>query len=127
VILYLLKTGLAQIWHDPVVNGINDAQELSKTPFQVTMARVRVWHTLRNHYLTPNFPEIDRFIRSDHTVWLVQLLARLSDASLDYCLERRGVSDAGLGLGRPQSEQAGAARRDLRRRQAVDRSTSAAR
>jgi transposase len=74
-----------------VVNGINDAQELSKTHFQVTMARVRVWHTLRNHYLTPNFPEIDRFIRSDRSVWLVQLLARLSDASLDYCLERRGV------------------------------------
>jgi hypothetical protein len=47
VILHLLKTGLAQTWHDPVVNGVNDVQELSKTHFQVTLARVRVWHTLR--------------------------------------------------------------------------------
>jgi transposase len=28
VILHLLKTGLAQTWHDPMVNGINDVQEL---------------------------------------------------------------------------------------------------
>src|SRR6202521_4969794 len=31
VILHLLKTGLAQTWHDPMVNGVNDVQELSKT------------------------------------------------------------------------------------------------
>jgi hypothetical protein len=59
VILHLLKTGLAQTWHDPIVNGINDIQELSKTHFQVTLARVRVWHTLRNHYFSLYFPEID--------------------------------------------------------------------
>jgi hypothetical protein len=58
-----------------VVNGINNVQELSNTHFQVTLARVRVWHTLRNHYFALYFPEIDRFIRSDHSVWLVQLLA----------------------------------------------------
>ena len=75
VILHLLKIGLAQTWHDPLVKGINDIQELSKTHFQVTLARVRVWHTLRNHYFALYFPEIDRFIRSDHSVWLVQLLA----------------------------------------------------
>jgi len=50
VILHLLKTGLAQTWHDPIVNGINDLQELSKTHCQVTLARVRVWHNLRKHY-----------------------------------------------------------------------------
>jgi len=75
VILHLLKTGLVQTWHDPVVNSINDVQELSKTHFQVTLARVRVWHTLRNHYFALYFPEIDRFIRSDHSIWLVRLLA----------------------------------------------------
>src|SRR6202522_1359537 len=75
VILHLLKTGLTQIWHDPVVNRINDMRELSKTHCQVTLARVRVWHTLRNHYLALDFPEIDRFIRSNYNVWIVQLLA----------------------------------------------------
>jgi transposase len=75
VILHLLKTGLAQTWHDPLVHGINDVQELSKTHFQITLARVRVWHTLRNHYFALYFPEIDRFVRSNHSVWMVQLLA----------------------------------------------------
>ncbi len=67
MILHLLKTGVAQTWHDPIVNGINDVQELSKTHFQVTLARVRVWHALRNHYFSLYFPEIDRFVRSDHS------------------------------------------------------------
>jgi transposase len=71
VILHLLKTGLTQIWHDPVVNRINDMRELSKTHCQITLARVRVWHTLRNHYLALYFPEIDRFIRSNYNVWVV--------------------------------------------------------
>jgi hypothetical protein len=74
VILHLLKTGLAQTWHDPMVNDLNDVQELSKTHFQVTLARVRVWHTLRNHYFALYFPEIDRFVRSDHSIWMIQLL-----------------------------------------------------
>ena len=35
---------------------------------------MRVWHTLRNHYFSLYFPEIDRFVRSDDSVWLIQLL-----------------------------------------------------
>jgi len=50
VILHMLKTGLTQTWHDPLRNGTNDAQELSKTHHQITLARTRVWHSLRNHY-----------------------------------------------------------------------------
>src|ERR1700756_346779 len=76
VILHLLKTGLGQTWHDPLMNGINDAQELSKTHHQVTLARTRVWHSLRNHYFPLYFPEIERFIRSDHSEWLIHLLLR---------------------------------------------------
>src|SRR5215472_5983989 len=76
VILHLLKIGLGQTWHDPLVNGINDAQELSKTNHQVTLARTRVWHSLRNHYFPLYFPEIERFIRSDHSEWLIHLLLR---------------------------------------------------
>jgi transposase len=33
VILHLLKTGLTQIWHDPVVNRINDMRELELPRF----------------------------------------------------------------------------------------------
>src|SRR6202035_2659266 len=55
VILHMLKTGLNQTWHDPLVSGTNDAQELSKTHHQVTLARTREWHRLRNHYFPCTF------------------------------------------------------------------------
>jgi hypothetical protein len=107
VILHLLKTGLAQTWHDPIVNGINDVQELSKTHFQVTLARVRVWHTLRNHYFALYFPEIDRFIRSDHSVWLVQLLASFpTPASIAALSEGEFQKQAWNLVGRKVSKKA---------------------
>ena len=107
VILHLLKTGLAQTWHDPVVNGVNDVQELSKTHFQVTLARVRVWHTLRNHYFALYFPEIDRFIRSDHSVWLVQLLASFpTPASITALSEGEFQTRAWNLVGRKVSKRA---------------------
>jgi hypothetical protein len=73
VILHLLKTGLSQTWCDPLLRT-NDAQELSKTHHQVTLARTRVWHQLRNHYFTLYFPEIERFIRGSKVDWLVEFL-----------------------------------------------------
>jgi transposase len=107
VILHLLKTGLAQTWHDPIVNGINDLQELSKTHCQVTLARVRVWHTLRNHYISLYFPEIDRFIRSDHSVWLIQLLANFpTPASITALSEQEFQSRAWNLVGRKVSKRA---------------------
>jgi transposase len=106
VILHLLKTGLAQTWHDPTVNGINDVQELS-SHFQVTLARVRVWHTLRNHYFALYFPEIDRFVRSDHSVWLVQLLASFpTPASIAALSEDEFKRQAWSLVGRKVSKQA---------------------
>ena len=56
VILHLLKTGLSQIWHDPLLRGINDAQELPKTHHQVTLARIRVWHSLQLSLLSVVLP-----------------------------------------------------------------------
>ncbi len=107
VILHLLKTGLAQTWHDPIVNGINDVQELSKTHFQVTLARVRVWHALRNHYFALYFPEIDRFIRSDHSIWLVQLLASFpTPASIAALSEEEFQRQAWNLVGRKVSKRA---------------------
>lgn len=76
VILHMLKTGLTQTWHDPLLRGTNDAQELSKTHHQITLARTRVWHSLRNHYFQLYFPEIERFIRSDSSDWLIKFLLR---------------------------------------------------
>jgi transposase len=74
VILHLLKTGLTQTRHDPLVSGPHDAQELSKTHHQVALARTCVWHSLRDHHFQLYFPEIEHFICSDSNDWLVTLL-----------------------------------------------------
>jgi len=106
-ILHLLKTGLAQTWHDPLVNGINDVQELSKTHFQVTLARVRVWHTLRNHYFALYFPEIDRFVRSNHSVWMIHLRASFpTPASITALSEAEFRTRAWSLIGRIVSKKA---------------------
>jgi hypothetical protein len=90
-----------------VVNSINDVQELSKTHFQVTLARVRVWHTLRNHYFALYFPEIDRFIRSDHSIWLVRLLASFpTPASITALSEGEFQTRAWNLVGRKVSKRA---------------------
>lgn len=72
VILHLLRTGVSQTWHDPLLNGTNDAQELSKTHHQITLRAPGT--ALRNHYFPLYFPGVERFIRSDSTDWIVQLL-----------------------------------------------------
>src|SRR5579859_8204594 len=49
VILHLLKTGSTQIYHDPFLNGYNDLQELSKTYYQASQRKTRIYHTIVTH------------------------------------------------------------------------------
>jgi transposase len=101
VILHLLKTGLSQTWHDPLINGANDAQELSRTHHQVTLSKTRLWHRLRNHYFPLYFPEIERFVRSDNTDWLISLLLRFpTPASITSLPCQSFVTEASLLVGR---------------------------
>jgi len=98
VILHMLKTGLTQTWHDPLLNGTHDAQELSKTHHQVTLARMRVWHRLRNHYFQLYFPEIERFVRSDSSDWLIRLLLQFPTPAAITSLPCEEFIAAGLQL-----------------------------
>jgi hypothetical protein len=105
--VYRIRAGLALTWHGPMVNGINDVQERSKTHFQVTLARVRVWHTLRNHYFALYFPEIDRLVSSDHSVWLIQLLTSFpTPASITALSEEEFQTRAWNLVGRKVSKRA---------------------
>src|SRR5205085_142871 len=60
VILHLLRTGVTQRYHDPLVNHTHDFQELSLTYAQVSMEKTRMQHRLLTHYLPLYFPEIER-------------------------------------------------------------------
>src|SRR6202022_2134563 len=60
VILHLLKTGLTQHYHDPIVHNLNDIQELSKAHHQVSLDKTRTQHRLLTPPLPLYFPEIAR-------------------------------------------------------------------
>jgi transposase len=74
VILHLLKAGLTQHYHDPVVHHLNDLQELSKTHHHVSLEKTRTQHRLLTHYLPLYFPEIARYHSSSRSEWLWNLL-----------------------------------------------------
>ena len=74
IILHLLKAGLTQRYHDPIVHNLNDLQELSKTHHQVSLEKTRTPHWLLTHYLPLYFPEIARYHSSSRSEWLWNLL-----------------------------------------------------
>jgi transposase len=74
VILHMLRTGVSQIYCDPVVHGFNDIQELSKTHYQVSRRKVQVQHSIINHYLPLYFPEAQKYFYSSRSEWLSGML-----------------------------------------------------
>lgn len=74
VILHLMKTGVVQRFYDPVLEGTNDLQELSKTHFQVSLRKTRLQHSILNHYVPLYFPEAEKFLCSTRAGWFTKLL-----------------------------------------------------
>ncbi|KGK79800.1 transposase [Thalassobacter stenotrophicus] len=75
VILHM-KIGNEQYYHDPLVCGTNDIQELSKTHDIVSKSKTELWHRVLTHYLPLYFPEADRFHRSSRSDWFFAFLER---------------------------------------------------
>jgi len=61
VILHMLKTGVTQIYHDPMTSQFNDIQKISKKYYQVSVRKVKVQHSIMTHYLPLYFPEAEKF------------------------------------------------------------------
>lgn len=74
VILHLLKTGGTQIFHDPLVNGYHDIQELANTYQQVSLRKTRLQHSIMTHFLPLYFPEAELYANSTRAAWYTQLL-----------------------------------------------------
>lgn len=74
VILHMLRHGQVQHYHDPLVHGLNDFQELSKTYHQVSLEKTRTLHRLLTHYVPLYFPEIGPHFHSTRSEWLLHLL-----------------------------------------------------
>jgi transposase len=76
VMLHMLRIGATQRYYDPLMHGINDWQELSKTHEIVSKAKTEALHRLQTHYLPLYFPEIDRFRHSSRAEWFFIFLDR---------------------------------------------------
>jgi len=74
VILHLLKTGGTQIYHDPIVSGYNDLQELANTYQQLSLRKVRLYHSILTHFLPLYFPEAERYMGTSRAEWFIHLL-----------------------------------------------------
>lgn len=105
VILHLLKVGLTQVYHDPLLRGINDAQELSKTYHQVSLEKTRVLHRLLTHYLPLYFPEAQTYHHSARSEWLFRLLLAFpTPASITSLGEEAFIAQAWNLVGRKVSK-----------------------
>jgi transposase len=76
VIIHMLKTGVTQLYHDPLIHGINELQELSKTYFQISLHKVRTQHSILTHYLPLYFPEAEKYMTHSRAQWFTHLLER---------------------------------------------------
>ena len=76
VLLHLLKTGVVQRYHDPLVHRMNDLQELAQTHYQISLRKVQVQHSIMTHYLPLYFPEAERYYTNSRAQWFTQLLHR---------------------------------------------------
>ena len=74
VILELLKQGMTQHYHDPLLGGTHELQEISKTYYHVTLSRTRVQHSLLTHYLPLYFPEMERYWHTSRAEWFIRFL-----------------------------------------------------
>ena len=113
VILHLLKQGIVQHYHDPLLAGNHDLQELAKTYQQITLARKRLADSLLNHYLPLYFPEMARYWESTRVEWFVAFLTQFPTPGRSGPCPGRPLS-AGLGTGwaeGPQTREVGGALR----------------
>ncbi len=76
VVLHLLKTGVSQRDHDPLVHCTNNLQELAQTHYQISLRKVQVQHSIMTHYLPLYFPEAERYYTNSRAQWFTQVLHR---------------------------------------------------
>ncbi len=98
VILHLLKQGIVQHYHDPLLAGDHDLQELAKTYHQIALARKRLADSLLNHYLPLYFPEMARYWESTRVAWFVAFLERFPTPEAVRALSQEAFIEAAWGL-----------------------------
>jgi transposase len=94
VILHMLRIGATQRYHDPLIAGINDIQELSKTHEAISKAKTEIQHRILTHYLPLYFPEIDRFKGNSRSDWFFAFLEQFPTPASVTALTREAFVEA---------------------------------
>ena len=95
-----------KFYHDPLIQGTNDLQELSKTHDIVSRSKTELWHRILTHYLPLYFPEADRFPRSSRSDWLLAFLERYPSPHFISAMGRDAfIADAWAVVGRRVSKE----------------------
>ena len=94
VILHMLRIGATQRYVDPLVAGINDLQELSKTHETISRMKTQTWHRILTHYLPLYFPEIARFAGNSRSDWFLALIERFPTPASITALDAGAFSAA---------------------------------
>jgi len=106
VILHMLEIGAVQFFHDPLVTGIADIQELSKTHEIVSRSKTELWHRILTHYLPLYFPEAERFHRSSRSGWFLAFLEKYPSPHMISAMSREEfIKDAWQVVGRKVSKK----------------------
>lgn len=98
VILEMLKRGTVQRYVDPMLAGVDDVQELSKTYYQVSRARTKLQHSLINRSLPLFFPEMHRYWCTTRNEWFVRFLLQFPTAFHVRALSRADFVQAAWDL-----------------------------
>jgi transposase len=98
VMLHMLKTGLTQRYYDPLEQGINDWQELSKTHEVISKAKTEAMHRLQTHYLPLYFPEIEKFRHNSRSEWFFLFLDRFPVPSSIVAMPKSSFIEAAWGV-----------------------------
>ena len=106
VILHMMQIGNEQFYHDPMLCGTNDLQELSKTHDIVSRAKTELWHRVLTHYLPLYFPEAERFHRSSRSDWFFAFLERYPSPHFISAMDQEAfIIDAWEVVGRKVSKE----------------------
>ncbi|SNT76963.1 IS110 family transposase [Paracoccus seriniphilus] len=106
VILHMLEIGAVQFFHDPLVVGTADIQELSKTHEIVSRSKTELWHRILTHYLPLYFPEAERFHRSSRTDWFLAFLEKYPTPTMITAMSQETfIADAWQVVGRKVAKE----------------------
>ncbi|EFO34012.1 insertion sequence transposase protein [Roseibium sp. TrichSKD4] len=106
VILHMMHIGNEQFYHDPMLCGTNDLQELSKTHDIVSRSKTELWHRILTHYLPLYWPEAERFHRSSRSDWFFAFLDRYPSPHFISAMDQEAfIADAWEVIGRKVSKE----------------------